>query len=63
MPSGLSNIGMLLSNLVMYFIILTTAATLFQKRQNRCAIRPPELAEALAPSWLGDAAVSLLAIV
>ena len=44
------NLGMLASNLVMYFIILTTAATLHAKRQDGhqlgggCGVGPPAAA-------------------
>jgi NRAMP (natural resistance-associated macrophage protein)-like metal ion transporter len=54
------NIGMLLSNLVMYFIILTTAATLFKSGKTDVQ-SATDAAEALRP-LAGDAARFLLAI-
>ena len=54
------NIGMLLSNLVMYFIILTTAATLFKSGKTDVQ-SATDAAEALRP-LAGDAAKFLLAI-
>ncbi len=54
------NIGMFLSNVVMYFIILTTAATLF-KAGNTDIQSATEAAEALKP-LAGDAAGLLLAV-
>jgi Mn2+/Fe2+ NRAMP family transporter len=54
------NIGMLLSNLVMYFIILTTAATLFASGKTDVQ-SATDAAEALRP-LAGDAAKFLLAI-
>lgn len=54
------NIGMLLSNLVMYFIILTTAATLFTSGKTDVQ-SATDAAEALRP-LAGDAARFLLAV-
>jgi len=54
------NIGMLLSNLVMYFIILTTAATLFKSGKTDVQ-SATDAAQALRP-LAGDAAKFLLAI-
>ena len=54
------NIGMLLSNMVMYFIILTTAATLFKSGKTDVQ-SATDAAEALRP-LAGDAARFLLAI-
>ncbi len=54
------NIGMLLSNLVMYFIILTTAATLFKAGKTDVQ-SATDAAEALRPI-AGDAAKYLLAL-
>jgi NRAMP (natural resistance-associated macrophage protein)-like metal ion transporter len=53
-------IGMFLSNLVMYFIILSSAATLFRSGQNTIASRA-DAAVALRPI-AGDAASFLLAL-
>jgi NRAMP (natural resistance-associated macrophage protein)-like metal ion transporter len=54
------NTGMLLSNAVMYFIILATAATLFKAGQTNIS-SAADAAEALRP-LAGDAAAILLAI-
>lgn len=54
------NIGMLLSNLVMYFIILTTAATLFKSGKTNVQ-SATDAAEALRP-LAGNAAPLLLAV-
>ncbi len=54
------NIGMLLSNLVMYFIILTTAATLFTNGKTDVQ-SATDAAQALRP-LAGDAARFLLAV-
>jgi len=54
------NTGMLFSNLVMYFIILATAATLFQAGQTNIA-SATDAAQALRPI-AGDAAGILLAL-
>src|SRR6185369_9638570 len=54
------NVGMLLSNMVMYFIILTTAATLFKSGKTDVQ-SATDAAEALRP-LAGDAARFLLAI-
>src|SRR5207247_5734319 len=52
--------GMLLSNVVMYFIILATAATLYQSGQRDIS-SAADAAEALRP-LAGDAATILLAV-
>ncbi|MCA1645241.1 MAG: divalent metal cation transporter, partial [Chloroflexi bacterium] len=54
------NTGMLLSNAVMYFIILATAATLFKAGQTSIT-SAADAAEALRP-LAGDAAAILLAV-
>ena len=54
------NIGMLLSNVVMYFIVLATAATLHQSGQTEVS-SAAEAAEALRP-LAGDAATILMAL-
>ncbi len=54
------NVGMLLSNMVMYFIILTTAATLFKAGKTDIQ-SATDAAEALRP-LAGDAARFLLAL-
>ena len=54
------NIGMFLSNAVMYFIILTTAATLHRAGQTEIGTAA-EAAEALRP-LAGDAAYTLMAL-
>jgi NRAMP (natural resistance-associated macrophage protein)-like metal ion transporter len=55
-----TRIGMFFSNLIMYFIILATGATLFQAGQTQIS-SAAEAAEALRPI-AGDAAALLLAI-
>jgi Mn2+/Fe2+ NRAMP family transporter len=54
------NVGMLLSNVVMYFIILATAGTLHRTGQTEVATATAA-AEALRP-LAGEAAVALLAL-
>jgi NRAMP (natural resistance-associated macrophage protein)-like metal ion transporter len=55
-----TRIGMFFSNLIMYFIILATGATLFQAGQTHIA-SAADAAEALRP-LAGDAAALLLAV-
>jgi NRAMP (natural resistance-associated macrophage protein)-like metal ion transporter len=55
-----TNVGMLLSNVVMYFIILSTAATLFRAGKTNIQ-SAAEAAQALRP-LAGDAAAVLLAL-
>jgi Mn2+/Fe2+ NRAMP family transporter len=54
------NVGMFLSNVVMYFIILATAATLFKAGETNIS-SAADAAEALRPI-AGDAAAILLAV-
>jgi NRAMP (natural resistance-associated macrophage protein)-like metal ion transporter len=55
-----TRVGMLFSNLIMYFIILATGATLYQTGQTQIT-SAAEAAEALRP-LAGDAAALLLAV-